>query len=69
MLSVKVTDKHNLTTVRRLHLYEKSWYKHANRFALLLGQEDEKQVNFRFNFLSVIQDTFPSVKYGLKKGI
>lgn len=42
MLSLKVTEKHNLVTVRRLHLFEKAWYKLANHFAVLLGQEDEK---------------------------
>lgn len=44
MLSLKVTDKHNLVTVRRLHLYQKGWHKLANRFTVLLGQTDAKQV-------------------------
>lgn len=46
MLSLKVTEKHNLVTVRRLHLFEKAWYKLANHFAVLLGQEDEKLVRW-----------------------
>ena len=45
MLSLKVTEKHNLVTIRRLHLFEKAWYKLANNFAVLLGHEDEKQVS------------------------
>lgn len=44
MLSLKVTEKHNLVTIRRLHLYEKTWYKISNNFAVLLGHEDEKQL-------------------------
>ena len=48
MLSLKVTDKHNLVTVRRLHLYQKGWHKLANRFTVLLGQTDAKQVGNDF---------------------
>ena len=44
MLSLKVTDKHNLVTVRRLHLYEKAWYKLAHNFSALLTHEDSNQV-------------------------
>ena len=44
MLSLKVTEKHNLVTIRRLHLYEKAWYKVANNFAVVLGHDDEKKL-------------------------
>lgn len=49
MLSLKVTKKHNLVTVRRLHLYEKAWYKWMNRFALLLTQTDDEQLHLLTN--------------------
>lgn len=47
-LSLKVTDKHSLSTAKKLHLCEKAWAKLSRHFAIFLSDKDSIQVGCHF---------------------
>ena len=57
----QVAEEHNLHSVRKLQLYEKSWVKLTTRFSLVLSSKETQQVHTTCIYHHMILTHWPRV--------